>query len=262
MVAVRNLVSIDIPGDELAEVDSPINHVVNAISTAIATAAATTYTGNIMKVQTWIDWNGGWHASGTTTNVISSETVGSWAVWNDKMRRVTEQAIYRAVTATTTNSWIQWNTNWRLVNETSNGIVSARAMPETPEQTLRRQRERDDIRAANERQIQAYTVADRERIAAKEKAEKLLQSALDAEQREELRSKGFFHCKSGVGNRYRIYRGSHGNVKLLNQSGKEVEKLCVQPHYVPEGDCMLAQKLHIEHNEEDFRRTANITLLH
>ncbi len=98
--------------------------------------------------------------------------------------------------------------------------------------------------------------------AAKEKAEKLLQSALDDKQKEELKVKGHFHCKSNKGVIYRIKRGTHGNVKKLDPTGtKEVESLCIQPDNVPAQDAMLAQKLMIENDEDSFRRIANISLI-
>ena len=96
--------------------------------------------------------------------------------------------------------------------------------------------------------------------AAKEKAEKLLQSTLDDKQKEELRTKGHFHCKSNKGVIYRIKRGTHGNVSKLDPTGtKEVESLCIQPDNVPAQDAMLAQKLMIENDEDSFRRIANIS---
>lgn len=208
-----------------------------------------------MKLETWVDWN----SKVTTSNYVSTSTTATWAVWNKQCKHLVEQTIRHSL-STTGHTWVKWNAaSWGMVNETTRGVITTREMPETLEQVARRRQYETE---ANARQRASQDAIIRERAEAKEKAEKLLQSALSSEQREELNNKGFFHCKSRVGNRYRIYRGSHGNVKLLNPSGKEIEKLCVQPSYVPEGDCMLAQKLHIEHNEDDFRRTANITTIH
>ena len=47
-------------------------------------------------------------------------------------------------------------------------------------------------------------------------------------------------------------------MKEVNAAGKEIFSLCIQPDNVPDGDAMLAQKLHIEYNEEGFRKIANI----
>jgi hypothetical protein len=59
---------------------------------------------------------------------------------------------------------------------------------------------------------------------------------------------------------YRIKRGAAGNIKRL-ENGEEVESLCVHPRGVPDEDANLAQMLHLLHNEDELRRTANITPL-
>lgn len=160
-------------------------------------------------------------------------------------------------------TWTSWGYDHRVANTTTNGTIFVTPVSDAAAQRFRE----EDARLQRQREIDSERIRQTEfqrsaeRIAAKERAEKLLQSALSPEQREELKIRGFFHCRSKVGIFYRIYRGSHGNVRRLNHTGKEIERLCVQPSYVPESDCMLAQKLHIENDEQGFRRTANIIQL-
>lgn len=187
-----------------------------------------------------------------------------WPTWNETSATTLKKVAMQILQWNHTETWASWNYNQRMVGTTINRYVEATSVPENAQQRFReedaeRQRERQ---RQNEIRNQRHREEEFHRSAAKERAEKLLQSALTERQREELNTKGFFHCKSRIGTVYRIYRGSHGNVKRLNDAGnKEIERLCVQPYHVPEGDCMLAQKLHIENCEEEFRKTANITLL-
>ncbi len=201
------------------------------------------------------------YGTGTANTVTNSCT---WQLWNSKTENMLRQQLIQAANylAEYQQTWVTWNTDHLVANQIANnaGVVQVQvvaAPPPTPEQqaALERVRVEEQRRwQEDQRRIEA------EKNEAKEKAYKLLDSALDNQQREELKTKGFFHCRSKQGNLYRIYRGSHGNVKKV-VNNKEVEKYCIQPHYVPEGDCMLAQKLHIENDEDSFIRTANITRL-
>jgi len=212
------------------------------------------------------DYRGSSYLYGATSSVTlpSALTTATnvWPYWNDKFRYVAVQSLTSAV-STTINTWVSWNYHQEMAATITNGVVSTAPIPESALQRLREEAEN----AKRQREIEQQRIREEnfritaDRIRAKEKAEKLLQSALTPNQQEDLKVKGFFHCRSKIGRIYRIYRGSHGNVIRMGDNGKEIERLCVQPAYVPEGDCMLAQKLHIEHNEDEFRRTANITRL-
>jgi hypothetical protein len=62
--------------------------------------------------------------------------------------------------------------------------------------------------------------------------------------------------------RYRIDRGSHGNVKQIDEKGSIIRSFCIQPEGVPAGDVLLTQKLWLEASDETrnkFWETANIT---
>lgn len=202
-------------------------------------------------------------SSVTTTGVVTLNNEVVWSNWNDKRRQVLTYALSRAQ-----DTWVSWNIAHTVSNivsvDVTTGSKTIRVTP-TPPPTAEqiRAREQENARRAAEmdRMRQEQVRLDGEKKEAKEKAEKLLQSALALVQREELNKNGFFHCRSNKGNLYRIYRGSHGNIRKI-VGDKEVERICVQPSYVPEGDCMLAQKLHIESDEDTFRGTANILTIH
>lgn len=219
----------------------------------------------VSAVLAWPSWNDEYTqnpsilvstaTSASTVTIPIKATDGEWYNWNEQFRNIMIQTLHGEAT-----TWASWNYNSTVANTYDGRFVSVTPAPDGAVQRIRDEQQRRREVEQQHFRGQGFRVSA-EKIAAKEKAEKLLQSALAPEQREELKTRGFFHCRSKIGVVYRIYRGSHGNVKRLSHSGKEIESLCVQPAYVPEGDCMLAQKFHIEHNEEEFRRTANITQL-
>jgi hypothetical protein len=103
---------------------------------------------------------------------------------------------------------------------------------------------------------------------AKKRADDLLRTFLSAEQREDLDKKNCFYIvvdgKDGKKERYRIDKGSHGNVKQVDDRGSIIRSFCIQPDGVPNGDVLLTQKLWLEASEEtreEFWATANITTL-
>lgn len=97
------------------------------------------------------------------------------------------------------------------------------------------------------------------RIAAKGRAERLLLGALGPEQRKDLTEKNCFYLHTQSGRRYRIDRGTHGNVKLVDEKNGVISRFCAQPPGVPAEDAMLAQKLMLETDEQSFLRVANET---
>jgi hypothetical protein len=227
----------------------------------LGTSTATTSSTSAVA---WRQWNNSFYEDGYL--VTRGKDTGDliWTYWvrstctnsgssstaNVKIAEWERQAYYR--TTATTNTWSIWNQCYDqiLVQRHQQHIQRTR----TPEQI-----EADRI-LAERHQLEADAAA-RARQAVKERAEKLLQSVLTPQQNQELKDKGHFHCRSKTGRTYRIKRGTHGNVKVVNEAGKEIESLCIQPGGVPEADSMAAQKLMIEADEESFRKIANITRL-
>lgn len=93
-------------------------------------------------------------------------------------------------------------------------------------------------------------------------AEKLLKSLLSSDQRRQYEADRTFEVittKSGRNaRRYKVTHGWAGNVFLLDENGREVERLCIHPDaQVPVADNLVAQKLLLESDEAEFRRIAN-----
>jgi hypothetical protein len=120
---------------------------------------------------------------------------------------------------------------------------------------------REIVRNENEWRIRAEQRALEEKEA-KEKAEQLLLDHLNQNQVKTLKEKSFFDLdvisKDGSSRKYRIRRGRAGNVNLLGPNGKPVKSYCIHPNVIcPDQDTMLAQKLMLETNEEEFLKVAN-----
>lgn len=173
---------------------------------------------------------------------------------------------FLATTSSTTilNQWPFQAGTYRYVPGSLLGQEWVR-VEETPEQVAERERLREErIIADAERRRQEterYQAAQKQQQEAAAKAEELLQSILDPGQRNQLAADGYFEVTAKSGRRYRVKRGTHGNVYQLDARGRETHRLCVQPEGVPASDANATQKLMIETDEEAFRRTANITNL-
>lgn len=90
------------------------------------------------------------------------------------------------------------------------------------------------------------------------RAEKLLLEWLAHEEAERYRRAGYFYVMSESGKKYKIKKGSHGNVYLIDpETEKEKVSYCVQPGGVPVGDVNLSQALFLKHAEADFLKAAN-----
>lgn len=122
-------------------------------------------------------------------------------------------------------------------------------------------------RVAFEQHQQRVARQQGERQAADRKAEELLAEHLAPEQREQYRTNKSFEvvlkARFGLGSkRYRINHGWSGNVALLDKDGREVERYCIHHReLIPVPDLLLAQKLMLETDEEQFLKIANRTRL-
>lgn len=201
----------------------------------------------------WARWN-----TASTTGWVDDDPWGNWV-------NATTTVTSNSTTAINHRAWARWITEDQAGRAHRDARYRAQYQQLPPEQKAAEDKRKADYAAARKIEDDRREAERKVRVSliegARVKADKLLMSVLNDEQKEELKTKNYFHCKSKQGNRYRIYRGTHGNVKRLNDAGKEIEALCIQPDNVPAEDAMLAQKFHIEFNEEQFRTTANITLL-
>jgi hypothetical protein len=161
--------------------------------------------------------------------------------------------------AETANSMTNVNARiWKLW-ATTNAVTNA-WIPTCEIYTFERrivQPSRPSIREANE----AWAAAEGERKLARERAEMLLMENLMPAQREELKQNGYFTLRriDEKGTRfYRIHRGRSRNVEQVTEEGRRIMTLCAHPHEnVPDADTMLAQKLMLMANEQEFLRVAN-----
>lgn len=98
---------------------------------------------------------------------------------------------------------------------------------------------------------------------ARERARALLKRALSPSEWAEFERTCTITVNSQQGRRYKLHgdMGRSRNVRRYSDSDQLVEILCAHPvdSLIPIEDVLLAQKLHLECNEEEFRRIANIT---
>jgi hypothetical protein len=109
---------------------------------------------------------------------------------------------------------------------------------------------------------EAQEKRDRERVAARARAQVLLGEFLSEDQKVELEHHGRFHVTGSRGRRYCIRAsGQSGNVDLLKPDGSVQARLCCHPReYLPDGDAWLMQMIEIRHDEDHFLRTSNVHL--
>jgi hypothetical protein len=213
----------------------------------------------------WRGWNDQYAVTSTTT----SATDTTWNRWvirstnnittsattaNDDVWRIfcTTAGTSATTTSATTITWANW------VDQTGAPAPRHRTHIEVHGNVNEEARRRRAEEQERWRAQRAEEAAKRKK--ANETAMQLLRSMLTDEQNRDLADHGYFYVRSPSGRLYRIDKGTHGNVKVVPEKGKPwIEKLCIQPSGVPDGDAMLMQKLMIETNEVAFRAYANIT---
>lgn len=209
----------------------------------------------------------GYHSTATATGTATI-TYANTVVW---------QAWTSDTTATAGNIWNAWNrgATWTCTNSSANiwtawngpvqydrarrSIEIARAMP-TPEQAAAARARQEEV---NRRYLEQEARRKTERELANQRAEQLLLGHLTEEQRAQLAREDWFLIVSASGKRYRINRGRHANVDVLDENNKVVRSLCVHPaDTVPDADTMLAQKVMLQFDEERVTRMANVHPIH
>ena len=103
----------------------------------------------------------------------------------------------------------------------------------------------------------------KERRRARRRAKKLLLASLDADQRRELKRKGYFHVSGSKGNLYRVASAFPFNVRLAGYAKRSRVFFCLEAEDpdLPAEDVMLAQKLMLETDEGEFLRLANMAYI-
>ncbi|HYX20471.1 MAG TPA: hypothetical protein VFA98_06455 [Thermoanaerobaculia bacterium] len=234
----------------------------NPNQVAANTATITNVTGAGMNIDTWREWNAvytlAWGGTGASTITNYSMKYGGWP-------------FNSATSAASTSLNMANHLAWNVWNDRFEQIQAAGTRAAEIQRYSRRKLSEKELLEALEQEKKAREAAEKraaEAKAAEKRAEDLLRLCLTPQQIEDLDKKRCFYVEvEGKGEkkeRYRIDRGSHGNVKQIDDRGSIIRQFCIQPSGVPNGDVLLTQKLWLEASEEtreEFWATANITTL-
>lgn len=187
----------------------------------------------------WNTWTATGYSNTTTVNLV-------WDAWCGTSTTITQSL--------TQDVWGYWTANdWATIGGGSYTVPLTEVVPLTEEQQAE----------VDERRRVAAIAAEERRLAvaaAKEKARILLLECLEDDQKEELEKDGYFHVETRNGTRrYRLRPGGQP-VRVHGEDGRHWA-YCIHPDFgYPEGDVVLAQKLLLESDEEEFLRIANARL--
>ena len=219
--------------------------------------------------------------AGTCANYTITQTIGTgaatmnntWPLWNIQYTSTSAVTYnnfpFNTITSSTNTinhfAWNAWVDRYERIKEAGDHAANI-------QRYSRRKLSDTELLAALEQEKRAREEAEKRALAAKmaeKRADDLLRLCLSPQQIEDFEKKNCFYIEvtSSDGRkkeRYRIDRGSHGNVKQVDEKGSIIRSFCIQPSGVPIGDVLLTQKLWLEASEatrEKFWETANITTL-
>ncbi len=187
----------------------------------------------------------------TTAATTTAGTGDTWPVWCS----ATNTTATNTATSTSTNAvWFIWTSSGGL----QPAAVAAQVHVPTQEQLAAQ----EAVRAEAKRRQEG-------RKAAHDRAVKLLEEHLTPKQVETFRKNNWFVVEGGRSKkRYAICAGGSaaGNIRELNGDHREVAQLCCHIPYgvedLPLPDHFLAQKLFLEHDEDEFLARANKTMVY
>jgi hypothetical protein len=199
-------------------------------------------------------------------------TTGTWSQWNLQYVLSNTGTAICYTYAAETNPWSYWNNayvNGAYTYTTGGTIATSYAVPawetwnaryqETADEQRERIARQEQQRAETTRQAAEYRA---KRAVINSRAEQLLMSLLNDEQRRTRRTHGWFEVRGSLGGRWRIRNsGQSGNVDLMPQDGDlRLMSFCIHPpDRLPDADAHVAQMLGIVTDELAFRRTGNLT---
>jgi hypothetical protein len=182
---------------------------------------------------------------GSQTNVANSQyVIEDWRLWNTG---TASTSIY-----TSNQIWDQWVTA-TYTTQTQGNFSQGNAQVY-------------QLREPTEEEVAAQKVAEEKRGKAKLRAKSLLDSMLTPEQRQYVERHGYIPVLGSRGRKYHIRTtgGASGNVVLVGEKGETLARFCAHPtathdgKVIPTEDAFLAQLLHLQDDEDDFLRKANV----
>jgi hypothetical protein len=217
-----------------------------------------TTAGNSVTWRTWAD-------NGTTNGGITGS--GTWHIWTGDTSAGTGNTISCATNTVTWQYWCNGTAVTQVTQIASNAWTPwVEKVEETAAQKVERVAREEVRRAelAEMARLNAIRMAEAQKkmMEADARAEVLLLENLEAVERDRYLRAGYFYVFSASGKKYKIKKGTHGNVFLMDPiTDREQVRYCVQPNGVPVADANLGQALYIRHAEEEFLRKANATRL-
>ncbi len=208
--------------------------------------------------------------SATTTSATTIAGTGDqiWTIWINGQPTATTTVAHPDRFTPTGSQTLIVERNWDHWNNEYQGLVEHRQLTarEEAERAAHMLREQQIRAAERARSDAVWKARMANEIAARERAEMLLQEFLTEEQKRELQAESHFHLRSidkdGKERLYQIRRGRSENVYELDPKTKRtIAHFCAHPRErVPDADTMLAQKFMLENPEsqEEFKRIANV----
>jgi uncharacterized Zn finger protein (UPF0148 family) len=208
-----------------------------------STSSYTTVSNATATGDTWSYWT---FDAGTTTSSASSVNI-VWTDWTEAV--VTYSAGDRGYQRSANDHDRNYREcvmgDWQPSRQETDNERSARIAREE------QQREENARKAAAQKEKEKKI---------QDTARDLLREVLTEEQNRQLDKHGYFELKLANGNTYHIYKGRSNNVKRIDQCGRAIESLCFHPSdFLPDYDTMAMQKLMLESNEAEARKSANVT---
>jgi hypothetical protein len=191
-----------------------------------------------------------------------STATDTWNHWSDSSNYIITADI--GTTAATGDSWIYWNdhttstgTSTALDDCWNRWVINAHASQPQAERYFREQREREQ-RRQRERE-QRYREQEVRLENARIESFALLDSILDDIQKKTFEEEDWFLVIGKSGRIYRLRRGRVGNIDLVSPDGRVLRSYCVHPNgSFPNGDDLVAQKLHLECDDDNLIEQANL----
>jgi hypothetical protein len=214
-----------------------------------------TYTG---PVTVWTYWSSNTATSFSNMGTAATGTADAFRYWTQQNSSATTSF------ASGSNVWNEWATG------TASSSISQQYPQryydpyanETDEERIARLERQAVVREQQLRKERRRRIRSDLAVI---RAQRLLHSVLSDEQLTEFeRTKAFtltvIDSRTGAERRFRINQGKAGNVTEIDEKGQPLAKYCVHLYgREPMEDTLVAQKLLLETDVEEFERLANVT---